>query len=88
MAVCSFATNGQHFGNKRNLHRKLGVRLQYVIINEKPTIGINDREDMEIVSVNISLHICRIAVLTQQTICEVFGNLRIMKSDIEGGDSR
>ena len=53
------------------------VRPQYAAAIKKRTIWVNDRKDVEIVIVNKALDLCRIAILRQETIGEVFVNLGI-----------
>jgi|SRR6266540_1446556 len=74
--VCSFAINDPLIENKRNLSMKQALRFQIVMINKRATIWVNDREDIEIISVDMSLDFSRSAVLSQQTICEVFVDLK------------
>jgi len=51
------------------------VRPQYAAAIKKRTIWVNDRKDVEIVIVNKALDLCRVAILCQETIGEVFVNL-------------
>ena len=52
------------------------ARPQHVITIEERTIWVNDREDVEIIIVNQALDLCRVAILRQETIGEVFVNLK------------